>query len=257
MSDSAITYQEFDPHVLLRDYINVYWYFSIRTKVCVPFEIMPDGYFDVMVVMKNNRIVYTMMTGIWCKSVNINYFEDVSVFAIRFKPLALGHLLHFSIPDLLNVSSSFELSDLGLNKQLILDQLNTCPLKLVEYLDRHFLSFQPSVHLDKRLKHLFTIISARSGTAPIATISDEIGLSTRQIHRKLNELIGIGAKDYSKIIRFKHTLRSIKNQKNDFWAYYDQSHFIKDFREFTGRHPTEIDLNQNVRFLQYYDFDES
>jgi AraC-like DNA-binding protein len=99
------------------------------------------------------------------------------------------------------------------------------------------------------MQRLFSIIDKSSGVETIESISGIIGLSTRQIHRKLNDLIGVGAKDYSKIIRFKHALQN----ENALDGYFDQSHFIKDFKEFTGCNPSGFDLKKDVRFLQYHD----
>lgn len=251
MIEPKITYREFSPHYLLSDCIKSYWYFKIQTNIHQPFEIMPDGYFDLLVLIQNNKIIGSRLTGLWCKSITINYSNDAEILGLRFKPFALGHILNVQIKDLLNNSSTIELSDIGLNKQIIIDGLNGFPSVLVQYLDNHFLSLINPDKKDKRMQRLFSIIDNTSGVETIENISDIIGLSTRQIHRKLNDLIGVGAKDYSKIIRFKRALRN----DNGLDGYFDQSHFIKDFKEFTGRNPSSFDLKKDVRFLQYHDFE--
>jgi AraC-like DNA-binding protein len=245
-----IAYREFSPHYLLSDYIEVYWYFKIQTNTNQSFEIIPDGYFDLLILIQDNRIIGSRLTGLWCKSVTINYSADTEIVGLRFKPLASGHILNFQIKDLLNNSSTIELSDIGLNKQIIIDGLNGFPGVWVQYLDNHFLSLINPDKKDNRMQRLFSIIDKSSGVETIESISGIIGLSTRQIHRKLNDLIGVGTKDYSKIIRFKHALQN----ENALDGYFDQSHFIKDFKEFTGQNPSGFDLKKDVRFLQYHDF---
>ncbi len=68
--------------------------------------------------------------------------------------------------------------------------------------------------------------------------------------------MGIGLKEYSKIVRLRKTLRKVKHDKNDYYPYFDQSHFIREVKEHTGLTPQKMDLNNNVRFIQYYSFND-
>ena len=255
MSDNKITYREFKPDQRLNDYIKAYWYFSISTNIIKPIDILPDGYFDLLVVLKDNRIVDTKLTGIWSKSVSINYAENTEVFGIRFKPLSIGGLLKFNIKESIDDYQSITLKDLDLNDQILVDSLNGFPEFLVNYLNKQFLKLIPYNKSDKRLKKCFELIDNSVGNIKVDEISKTIGLSPRQLHRLVNNMIGIGIKDYSKIIRFKKSLRDVKYNKLDYSHYYDQSHYIREIKQFTGLTPEQLDLNNNDRFVQYYDFE--
>jgi AraC-like DNA-binding protein len=255
MTSSHITYREFAPDFRLTDYIKSYWYFSIRTNTIKPFDILPDGYFDLLAVIKENRIVKTQLTGIWSKSVSISYSENTEVFGIRFKPLSIGGLFKFNVKETLDNYQTVSLKDFSLNEQLLLDSLNGYPEFLVNHLNEQFLSLQPETHSDKRLSKCFRLIDKSAGNIPVDEISKTIGLSPRQLHRLVSNMIGIGVKDYSKIIRFKKSLRDVKNNRTDFAHYYDQSHYIRDIKQFTGLTPEKLDLRNNDRFVQYYNFD--
>lgn len=78
---------------------------------------------------------------------------------------------------------------------------------------------------------------------PVAELSQYFNLSQRQFERKFKELAGFSPKIYSRIIRFqsamKHYGNDIKSLTDIAYdcGYYDQSHFIHDFKEFSGYHP--------------------
>ncbi len=255
MPSTNITYREFEPDFRLKDYIKSYWYFSIRTNTDKPFDILPDGYFDLLVVIKENRIIKTQLTGIWSISVPINYNENTEVFGIRFKPLSIGGLFKFNIKEALDNSLTVTLKDFSLNEQLLLDSLNGFPEFLVNHLNKQFLQLNPETNTDTRLKKCFNLVDTSAGNIPVDEISKTIGLSSRQLHRLVNNMIGIGIKDYSKIVRFKKSLRDIQNNQSDFALYYDQSHYIRDIKQFTGLTPQRLNLKNNDRFIQYYNFE--
>ncbi len=250
-----ITYREFEPDLRLKDYIKSYWYFSIRTNTHNQFDILPDGYFDLLIVIKKNRIISTRLTGIWCKSISISYSEDTEVFGIRFKPLSIGGLFKFNLKNSLDNSQNIMLKDFDLNEQILIDSLNGFPEFLVNYLDKQFLKLISQNKSDKRLKKCFDLIDASVVNIKVDEVSNTIGLSSRQLHRLVSNMIGIGIKDYIKIVRFKRSLRDVKNNKSNYFRYYDQSHYIREIKQFTGLTPEKLDLKNNVRFIQYYDFE--
>lgn len=255
MPSTNITYREFEPDFRLKDYIKSYWYFSIRTNNEKFFDILPDGYFDLLVVIKENRIVKTQLTGIWSKSVSISYSENTEVFGIRFKPLSIGNLFRFNVKETLDKYQTVTFKDFSLNEQILLDSLHGFPEFLVSYLNEHFLSLNPGNNTDTRLKKCFNLVDTSTGNISVDEISKTIGLSSRQLHRLVNNMIGLGIKDYSKIVRFKKSLRDVQNNRTDFAHYYDQSHYIRDIKQFTGLTPQKLDLKNNDRFIQYYNFE--
>jgi AraC-like DNA-binding protein len=68
-------------------------------------------------------------------------------------------------------------------------------------------------------------------------------ISARQLERKFKTITGFSPKTYSRITRFQHALNNygspIKSLTDLAYecGYYDQSHFIHDFKEFSGYEP--------------------
>jgi methylphosphotriester-DNA--protein-cysteine methyltransferase len=110
-----------------------------------------------------------------------------------------------------------------------------------------------SAYLEKRLaamtiSHCGTIASvqhiiARQGLVNIDSLVEKNFLSQRQFERKFKAITGFSAKMFSRIVRFEQFISAHIKSQTSFthlayqYGYYDQSHLIKDFREFSGQHP--------------------
>jgi methylphosphotriester-DNA--protein-cysteine methyltransferase len=91
-----------------------------------------------------------------------------------------------------------------------------------------------------------TILSTR-GVTPINSILKDDLSKRRQLERKFMKQIGISPKQLGKVIRLQTALKMLLNQQSESFTtiayeseYYDQAHFIKDFKEFTGTTPKEF-----------------
>lgn len=87
-------------------------------------------------------------------------------------------------------------------------------------------------------------ITSFYGNYSIEKFSDESKISARQLRRRFLHSVGISPKRFSRIVRFQNALCLIKlNKINNLTTlvyksnYFDQSHFIRDFKEFTGSSP--------------------
>ncbi len=79
----------------------------------------------------------------------------------------------------------------------------------------------------------------------VADLAGRVGLCQRRFIRLFAEEVGLTPKLYGRIVRFQEVLRVIDSGKRVSWArlaaasgYYDQAHFINDFRAFSGMNPT-------------------
>jgi AraC-like DNA-binding protein len=82
---------------------------------------------------------------------------------------------------------------------------------------------------------------------PINTILKEDLSKRRQPERKFLKQIGLSPKQLGKVIRLQTALKLLLNRKTGTFTqiayeseYYDQNHFIKDFKEFTGTTPKDF-----------------
>jgi AraC-like DNA-binding protein len=82
-----------------------------------------------------------------------------------------------------------------------------------------------------------------------------LGLSQRRFIQVFKAEVGITPKLFSRIQRFQRTRTFIQNNPSINWAdlavdlgYFDQSHFIREFLEFSGLSPTDY-MNRHKRLI--------
>ena len=112
-------------------------------------------------------------------------------------------------------------------------------------LDKYFLELVAKTRFnhDTRLYDALALILKNYGVIDIEKDLDT-GISARQLRRLFEFYIGDTAKTFSKVVRFQNILnakpsrQSLRQNKLFYDAgYYDQAHFIKEFKHFYGVTP--------------------
>ncbi len=102
--------------------------------------------------------------------------------------------------------------------------------------------------LNKR--NTFTVADAalsvmdRYPALSIHKLAAHLNISQRHLEAKFKESVGLSPKTYALIARFKQMVEKVHknpvswNQMDFAHEYYDQTHFIKEFKRFTGHTPS-------------------
>jgi AraC-like DNA-binding protein len=82
------------------------------------------------------------------------------------------------------------------------------------------------------------------GERRISEIAAKTGYSQKHLIRLFSDHVGVAPKSFMNIVRFQNTVSHIDSLRSPNWAraavhcgYYDQSHFIADFKRFSGFTP--------------------
>lgn len=83
---------------------------------------------------------------------------------------------------------------------------------------------------------------------PVTKLSSIACLSKKQFERLFNSLVGINPKEYTRIVRFQKALEQMQHQSGEInqaqiaymSGYADQSHFIREFKKFSGYTPMSL-----------------
>jgi len=103
-------------------------------------------------------------------------------------------------------------------------------------------------------------IEAASGRLRIDALARALGVGASTLRRRFRGELGIPAKLFSEIVRFRHTHAFLHTTPEARWAdaalrfgYADQSHLIRDYQRFAGVSPTQwspelrhLDLNFGI-----------
>jgi len=100
---------------------------------------------------------------------------------------------------------------------------------------------------DGVVQQVATAIVARCGQVRVDELAFDAGMSARQLRRLFLEQIGLTPKHFSRVIRFRESVSRLAKTRRGDWTqvaldcgYYDQAHFINEFRELSGYRPAEF-----------------
>lgn len=238
-------YEEINIDGYLSNFVKCFW-FSETTVQTVEHTILPDGYFDLLFEIKNDKIVQIKLTGIWTIPVDIKTERYTKIFAIRFKPLATELLESINLKVLLNSSIVLPNNFLELDKLLFDSFTNFCR-QMTNFFQNKIESTKPVC--SKRIL-LFQLIFQKK-CYKVGELSIKSYLTSRQLNRFFNLDYGLSLKTYIDIVRCNSTFKYIaKNELNPQIEYFDQAHFIKETKKYTGFTPKQLNRNENDRFLQ-------
>lgn len=84
------------------------------------------------------------------------------------------------------------------------------------------------------------------GGVSISALAKEYDVSRKHLSVSFREAVGLAPKPYAQILRFQQAARRIALPPEPSWSalaldcgYYDQAHFNRDFRRFSGYSPTQ------------------
>ncbi len=242
-----LKYREHKPSGILSHFIECFWEYK-NTGDAKKHTILPDGYFEVVAEYESEIHTNLFLTGIWTEPIDVVIPQNGKALGIRFKLLAAEFLFPYKIKELLNKSLSIIEPRCNIaaytnnDFEFFISNVTSCIKKDVDNIDLK--------NIDKRKLRLFELIYNNKYYS-VEELSHKVGWSSRQINRYFNNQFGFSLKEYLNILRCKNTYKEISNgilspRKH----YYDQSHFIKEIKKYTGTTPKNLFQNENDRFLQ-------
>jgi AraC-like DNA-binding protein len=241
-------YAIYKPPVHLQPYVKNFWSLENSKGEVLPpvYKSMADGYTEVVFATNGGFKEYYNYSGYLLPQHSTNRAltigKTIGLFGIRLYPYALQPL--FGIASLELVNHVHQLN--SVTHRDLVDQVS-------EAKDQQDRLEKVCAYLTKKLTHnptpiekVIQLLMASQGQASIAELQQLTGLSERQFERKFKSIIGFTPKRYSRIIRFQYTRRKFVAQPRLTFAelayqcnYADQSHFIREFKEFSGMSVTE------------------
>lgn len=247
-SADNVIYTEFLPDIKLQPFIYCYWQLKTTQQLSDQFNyrVVADGCIDIYFELNNPTENYVM--GFCKKFTEFPLDNEFNYVGVRFLPTMFPQLFKINAMELSNrythLSSVVpDLSDFiakkfnGSQRQ---DEIKTS-------LDQQFLRLIEKTTFDNDHR-LYNAIEIILKTCGMIDIEKDLGtgISSRQLRRLFESYVGDTAKTFSKVVRFQNILKakpssqSLRQNKLFFDAgYYDQSHFIKEFKNFYGVTPSK------------------
>ncbi len=182
-------------------------------------------------------------------------------FVVRFHPngflpfstIPIKEMENTAIPlDKLFGKEGAEIGEKILNANTISERINLIETFLLKKL-------AAKKNIDYIIKSTVEIILKANGQFSVNELSQQSNMNRRQLTRKFSSAIGLSPKQLSKTIRIQATLKKLLTEEVKSLTdlayeneYFDQAHFIKDFKEFTGLTPKEF-YGDNLKMSLIFD----
>jgi AraC-like DNA-binding protein len=173
---------------------------------------------------------------------------------VEFQPACAYRLLAVPQHELRNALVPLgELIDPSVNRIMETRMYMTSdPVLKAMLLQEYLISLLARTENDAKFEYAVSAIWNSQGRISVAELSQDLGQSARWLHAKFSERLGIGPKTFASIVRFQTCFQTLLRDKHRFLEnkqfydfYYDQAHFIKEFKRFMGRPPSKYAALQN------------
>lgn len=258
------------PQPPLSDFIACIWFQEDYLPPHPRERALPDGSAEVVINLREDRLAiggqnpnstFEQACGSLVYGPRTEYFlidtsSPASILGIHFKPG--GAFPFFGIPadelhnsilplDLFWGNQTEDLRGRLVSAQSIAERFHL----LESFLKAHI--FAPL------LRHPAVDYALRSSRSPfntskVADIVDQIGLSSRRFSQIFREQVGITPKAFHRLHRFQNAVQRILQSGQVDWAdlalecgYFDQAHFIHEFKAFSGLTPLEYQMQEGKR----------
>ncbi|MBA4053147.1 MAG: hypothetical protein C0490_00390 [Marivirga sp.] len=253
-------FKRLPPSEELKDIIECYWLTINEVSAPSDQKIIPDGFPEIILHFGDPYKIRikqqwelqpaNLLAGQITRYFYLQNTGRSDILGIKFKPAALTHLFKISMHEITDCV-------VGLNNKIPEHMLD---LKAIREPDSHL---QKLEIIEKALKKIYitdivntpieksvSSIFSTNGMTSVTELCDITGTSERQLQRIFKKYIGLSPKFYARIIRFSHIFQVVKEKKLSGSGlgleagFYDQSHFIKNFKAFTGEDPSRYFFDQ-------------
>jgi AraC-like DNA-binding protein len=224
-------------------------------------RIIPDGCMEMIFILGDGIRRYTsnedfiiqpraVVIGQLSKPFVIEPTGYVHCFATRFYPYGFANFITTSLKALENketpIAELFGSIASGMLEQKIISA--ETDEGRIEAVQEFFMAkLDEQSIIDHIIKTTIDVLLSTNGSASIKAIVNDERAGRRQLERKFLKHVGLSPKQLGKVIRLQAALKLLLNRGHENLTeiayqsdYYDQAHFIRDFKDFTGINPREF-----------------
>lgn len=255
---SAIIYKEFEPHPILREFIKCFWILERTYDNAHPTEeVMPDSYVEVIFNFgkpyflekagDRTELPFAFIIGLLKQSLPLHAHGKVQLIVARFYPWAVPAFFDRHVKQNINTDFSFHLSE-DFRKAAGECFREGAHEKAAGLLEKLFLERFIHKYFDRSTVNAAAqIIYQKKGDCKIEDLAELLPTSLRTLQRNFHNQLGISPKSYVGNVRFDQIKKKIAKEPDlnltelayEF-GYFDQAHFIKDFKNYCHMTPSEF-----------------
>jgi AraC-like DNA-binding protein len=232
-------------HRPLSDFVDFLWLSQGYVQPHAAERVLPTGRMDLVIGLDEATAIRALAAGARSTSFLLGTSTPLTLIGVRFKPgggfpffaCAAGELQDLSVP----LDALWGPTANSLREQLL---EATIPRRQFAILERHLLErLRNGPRRHPAVQYALTTFQ-HTAAATVATVVARTGLSARKLIELFRGQVGLTPKVFARMCRFRRVIGSLDTRMDVDWAetalscgYFDQPHFIHDFRAFAGVSP--------------------
>lgn len=229
---------------------NIAHFYQFKAE-SVKLGVIPDACVDILFAKKNSRLI-TRIAGTFLEKGEADTDLDTEYFGVRFMPGFNPVSDFIKLSELVNNEESFEdINAYDSLKEKMLEDMyfaDSFEEKIKVFMLYHRKQYENLFEDKNSLKcYLKNEIINSGGSLKLSDLSISTGYSERYLNKNIHEDFGLNPKSLIRFIRFQKSIsnlvQSIDHASGLDTAlesgYYDQAHFIKEFKQYTGLTPMQ------------------
>jgi len=252
-----VKYREYNPHQVLQDAVKCFWIHEGSYPTESKQEITPDGCVELIFSFGSPYLLLTTnpptplaagaIVGFQNKTMPILLRGTIQVVAARLFAWGALTLLHDNVGSITNavtaLGTDWDSLAERLKSQVTQGHYDAAVTSLEEFLVQRALLRKYDLKL---IQTAAKLLHHTKGEYRISELADYCEVSIRQLERGFRHVIGTSPKVFARILRFHEAQRRLMFDPDADLTllayecgYFDQAHYIKDFKAFTGQTPSE------------------
>lgn len=254
-----ISIDEYSPGPYLSQFVQSYWQgnFNISGVSKISHSVLPSGCIELIIHVTVDHCLLSSnsenwesspkftLLGLYEKPYVVQFEKPVRVFGIRFFPDGFRHV--FGVPPR-EFLASYEDCIAVLGQKLSNFCSDIQSAKVTEQRIAIANAFLLKTLSASRIKYDYThqammLVRRTTGIADYKELVSQIPISTRQLQREFRKIYGLSIRDYIRLTRMNAIYKYMLSGTSDLgqltfeMEFFDQSHFIREFRNYTGVPP--------------------
>lgn len=268
-------YLHYSPPAPLSAWVDLLWYYAGYQRGHAKERLLPTGTVELVLNLREDecrtydpddlerchRSSGSVVVGAHSRYFVLDTAEQNDVIGIHFKPAGAFRFLGMPADAFRNAHVDLDAVWSETQVRILRERLLEAPTARakVVVLEQALLDRLRNDHNepDGAVMHALRCIELAPQLHTIARLTERIGLSPKRFIGLFTRQVGLTPKVYCRVQRFQRVIQSVQKQQRVDWAgvaascgYYDQAHFIRDFRAFSGLNPGTY-LGQRGEYLNH------
>lgn len=273
-------FRQHAPAEPLASYVEWLWFYEDLFPAHRREHVLPDGTFELIIDLRAEpRRTFdresgcaTLFRNAWVSGTHSRYIvidalPGSSMIGAHFKPGGAAAILGLPADELrdqvVELEGIWGRAGAELREQLLAARGPAAKFAILERaLSARLMRHRGDTTQERRVFWARDRLIDRGDALRISDVADQLGISHKHFIDEFRRHVGLTPKLFCRIRRFQDVLARVSGRAPVSWAevacacgYYDQAHFVHDFRAFSGLTPTRYASSNGLEHVNFVPID--